>query len=381
RPWWLRHGLASAARPDGGFVPAVVSLAIGVWVVATTVLVEQRLFAQISDEFPTRAPSAFLVDVQPDQHDAVVKLLTDAGGTGVKSAPMVVARLASVDGQGVDALVAARGEEARWALTREQRLTYRATLPDGNELVEGEPFSDARAAELSLEQRYAETLGASVGSQVVFDVQGVPVAFTVSNLRTVSWETFDMNFFLIAEPGVLESAPQSALVTVQLPADREPGVQDLLAATFPNVTLVSVRTLLGTVRGLLERLGWGIRAVGGFTAAAGVSILASGVAADAVRQGRRVALSKTLGTTRAQVVGLFAVEYAVLGALAGALGAAGAVVTSALVTTRVLHLPWRTDGWTLVATVAAAAALTASAGVAANGRALQVRPAQVLRGD
>ncbi|MEQ1568883.1 MAG: hypothetical protein ABMA64_24830 [Myxococcota bacterium] len=50
-------------------------------------------------------------------------------------------------------------------------------------------------------------------------------------------------------------------------------------------------------------------------------------------------------------------------------------------TTRLLQLPWRTDGWTLVATVAAAAVLTALAGVGANLRALRVRPAQVLRGD
>jgi putative ABC transport system permease protein len=381
RPWWLRHGLASVGRPGAGLVPAVVSLAIGVVVVLTTVLVEGRIFAQISEEFPEEAPSAFLVDVQPDQRDGVMRLLEQSGATQLKSAPMVVARLLSIDDRGVDALVTERGEDKRWSLTREQRLSYMAALPPDNTIVAGATFSESVPAELSLEQRYAESLGATVGSRLRFDVQGVPLDFTVTSLRTVSWESFNMNFFLVAEPGVLEAAPQSVLVTAQLPAEREAAVQDQLAATFPNVTLVSVRAALAQARGLLTRMAWGIRAVGAFTALAGIAILVSGVAADAARQGRKVALLKTLGTTRAGVVGLFAIEYGIVGLLAGGLGAAGAWVASYTVVTQLMRLGWRTDGVALVAAVALTAVLSAVVGVLANARALRVRPAEVLRGE
>jgi putative ABC transport system permease protein len=387
RTWWLRHGLASLGRPGSGFVPAAVSLAIGVVVVLTTVLVEGRIFAQIEDEFPAAAPSAFLVDVQPDQRDGVVAILEKAGATRVKSAPMVVGRLLAIDGRGVEALVAERGEDERWSLTREQRLSYMAALPPDNVIVAGAafsaavPVSDAAPAELSLEQRYAESLGATVGSRLRFDVQGVPVEFIVSSLRTVSWESFDMNFFLVAEPGVLEQAPQSLLVTAQLAADREAGVQDTLASAFPNVTLVSVRAALIQARGLLERMGWGIRAVGAFTALAGIAILVSGVAADAARQGRKVALLKTLGTTRAGVVGLFAIEYGLIGLLSGVLGASGALGFSYVVVTRLMRLGWHTDVPVLLAAVALTAGLSAVVGVLANARALRVRPSEVLRGE
>lgn len=386
RPWWLRHGLASVGRPGAGLVPAVVSLAIGVVVVMTTVLVEGRIFAQIAEEFPREAPSAFLVDVQPDQRDGVLRLLEEAGATQMKSAPMVVARLLSIDDRGVDALVAERGEDARWSLTREQRLSYMAALPPDNTVIAGAAFSPGAPeagtpAELSLEKSYAESLGATVGSRIRFDVQGVPVDFTVTSLRTVSWESFNMNFFLVAEPGVLEAAPQSVLVTAQLPADREAGVQDALAAAFPNVTLVSVRAALTQARGLLTRMGWGIRAVGAFTALAGIAILVSGVAADASRQGRKVALLKTLGTTRAGVVGLFAIEYGLVGLLAGGLGAGGAALVSWAVVTQMMHLGWRTDGVALALAVGVTVALSAIVGVLANTRALRVRPAEVLRGE
>lgn len=380
RAWWLRHGLAAIGRPGSGIVPAAVSLAIGVVVVLTTVLVEGRIFAQISAEFPKTAPSAFLLDVQPDQRDDVRRILEEAGAERVKSAPMVVARLAAIDGVPVETL-ASRREEDRWALTREQRLSYMAALPPDNRIVAGAPFSDAAANELSLEQGYAEDLGATVGTRLSFDVQGVPVDLVVTSLRTVSWESFDMNFFLVAEPGVLDAAPQSHLVTAQLPADRETAVQDTLAATFPNVTLVSVRAAIAQARGLLERLGLGIRAVGAFTALAGVAILVSGVAADAARQGRKVALLKTLGTTRAGVVSMFAVEYGLLGLLAGVLGAGGAVGLSWAVVTRMMRVEWRTDVPVLSGAVLFTAAACAVVGVVANTRALRVRPSEVLRGE
>lgn len=380
-PWWLRHGLAALGRPGAGLVPAVVSLGIGVVVVLTTVLVEGRLYARTAQELPETAPTAFLVDVQPDQRAGVEALLTSSGGERIRGAPVVVGRLAAVDGVGVAELAARLPEADRWQLTREQRISYAPALPAGNTIVAGEPFSDAVNGEVSVEERYAEGLGAKVGSVLAFDVQGVPVELRVANLRRVSWESFEINFFLLAEAGVLDGAPQTVLMTTQLPAERETAAQDALAARFPNVVLVSVRSALGQARGLLEKLGQGIRAVGGFTALAGLAILATGVAADAARRGRQVALLKTLGTTRAGVAGLLAVEYALVGLLAGGLGAVGAVGLSWVIVTQLLRLDWVTDLAAVGLAVGGTGLLAALVGVAANTVALQVRPAEVLRGE
>lgn len=381
RSWWLRHGLASVGRPGSGLVPAVVALGLGATVVLTTVLVEGRLYAQIAQEFPESAPSAFLLDVQPDQVAGVQSLLAEVGAVHTRAAPMVVGRLVSVDGVGAEELAAQREEGDRWQLTREQRLSYMPALPADNTILEGAPFSEAVTSELSIEERYAERLGVKLGSVVQFDVQGVPVELRVTSIRSVSWQSFNMNFFLVAEPGVLEAAPQTHLVTTQLPAELESSTQDRLATAFPNVTMVSVRTVLAQARGLLERLAWAVRAVGAFTAAAGVAILATGIIAEAGRRGRQVALLKTLGTTRAGVMGLLAVEYALVGLLAGLVGSVGAVGLSWVLVTRVMTLSWATDWWAVGFAVGGAAFLVSTVGVLANQRALRVPPAQVLRGE
>lgn len=381
RSWQLRHGLVALDRPGAGTPLAVVALGLGVLTVLSTLLVQTRLDRQLTEQIPTDAPSAFLIDVQPDQWPAVESLLVQAGATGLRHAPMIMARIAAIDGRSTDEILAGTADEERWALTREQRLSVVETLPADNRLVAGGPWSDPQRDEISVEQRFAERLGIGVGSALRFDVQGVPFEFVVASVRTVEWESMNMNFFLVVEPGVLDRAPQSLLVTATLPEGRDGAVRDALARQLPNVTLVSVREILVRVRDLLAQLGWSVQLLGAFTALAGVLILTSSAAATALRRGREVALLKTLGATRLDIALVFGVEYAIVGAMAGLLGATGAVAVSWVVVTELMRLDWLWQPGLLLAGVVGAAVLFACTGVAANLAALRTRPALVLRGE
>ncbi|HEX2252180.1 MAG TPA: FtsX-like permease family protein, partial [Thermoanaerobaculia bacterium] len=286
----------------------------------------------------------------------------DAGGSGT-------------DDEGRD-----REESRRWALTREQRLTYMDDLPEDNEVVAGALWQDPRP-EVSVEEEFAGDLGVELGSRLTFDVQGVPLELWVTSLRTVDWGTFGINFFLVVEPGVLEAAPQQRLAAVRLPADREQALQDVLAASYPNVTLLRLREVLAKIVRILERIGLAVALLGGFTVLAGVAILAGAVSATAVRRRREVALLKTLGFTRAGVAGIFAVEYAAVGLVAGAIGAVGGTVLAWAVLTQRMELEWSLDPLPLAVAVLGTAALAVAAGLAASARALTSRPVEVLRSE
>jgi putative ABC transport system permease protein len=383
RPLLLRHGAALLARPAGDALAALVALGLGVLVVLATTLVQQHLTTALEAELPTGSPSAFLMDVQPDQWQRVEALLKAEGAEAVESVPVIMARLAALDGVPVDELAkragAAEERERRWALTREQRLTYLEALPPDNRLVAGALWQDGAAAEVSLEEEYARELGAKLGSRLTFDVQGVPVEVLVTSLRAVDWRTFRINFFVVVEPGVLEEAPQSRLASARLPIGREARVQGLLAQGFPNVTLVNVRQVLEKISAVFRRLGLGVRFLGGFTAVAGLAILFGAVAASAVRRSREVALLKTLGFTRRGVALLFAVEHGLTGTAAGLLGVAGAALLTRQVVTRQMELDWHLFPGTLAAALGIAIVLTLVAGLGASTRALRQRPIEALR--
>jgi putative ABC transport system permease protein len=156
-------------------------------------------------------------------------------------------------------------------------------------------------------------------------------------------------------------------------------VQDRLAAAFPNVTMLRLRQLLERVIGILEQVGFAVRLLGSFTVLSGVSILAGAVSAGAVRRGREVALYKTLGMTRLQVAAVFAVEYALIGLVAGAIGTGGGVALAWAVTRFGLEIEWAWKLTPLAAALGMTVVLAVVAGLAASTRALAVRPLSVLR--
>ncbi len=434
-PLALRHGLSAIGRPDAGTWGGVLALGMGVLVIVAMQLVQSRLSSELSGALPREAPTAFLIDIQKEQWPGVSALLEEAGATHVESTPVITARLASIDGREVagrsprgrardasrddasadasaDTRDSARdeaGDDARddagdagdggdgareprdgdrsgprrggWASSREQRLTTMAELPEDNRILEGALWCRPGVDEVSLEQGYAEELGVTLGSVLVFDVLGTPVTLTVSSLRHVEWRTFGINFFLVVEPGVLDGAPQMIVAAAKLPAGNEQRAQDALTARFPNVTLLPVAEIVAKVGALLERLGAGVRVLGLFTVASGLAILAGALGAAAVARRGQIALLKTLGLTRRGVLALFGVEWALLGALAGAVGGAAGALLAWAVLTQLMELDSQLAPLleALPLAVAGAALLAVVAGAVASLRALAVSPLVVLR--
>ncbi len=380
----LRHGLAALARPGAATLAAMVALGLGLLVVLSMALGQRHLDDELTAELPAEAPSTFLVDVQPEQWPAIEQVLRARGATNVQSVPIIAARLRSVGGREVEELARGRAPgEGRWALLREQRLSFQADLPSDNTLVAGRWFTGDGVAEVSVEQEFARELGVAVGERLVLEVGGSgenpPVELLITSLRAVDWENFRINFFLVVEPGVLDSAPQRRVSAARLPPGTEQQVQDEVARSFPNVAVVQVRDVLDKIGDIVRRVSWGIRFLGGFTVVAGLVILSGAIAASTLRRGRQVALLKAIGMTRRDVVATFATEYALIGLVAGAVGALGAGVLAYFVLTRGMEIEWRFRPGLFAATTLAGAALAILGGLLASRSALRKRPIEALR--
>ncbi len=388
-PVWTRHGVAALARPGAVAFGSIVALGLGVLVVLALALTEGQLTRRLRSELPKNAPTAFLLDVQPDQLEGVTRVLASQGATRIESVPVVMARLVAVNGKRADELAREAGKEKgrrRWGLTREQRLTYLEKLPEGNQVTAGRLWSESSApelaAEVSLEEDFArEQLGVKLGDVLTFDVQGVPIDLKVTSLRKVNWRTFGINFFFVVKPGALEGAPQFRLMAARLPKEKEALAQDLLARDFPNVTVIRTREVLEKVAEVIGRAATAVRTLGLFTVAAGIVLLAGAVGATSASRGREAALLKTLGTTRAGVAGIFAVEYALTGLVAGGIGTAGAFALARAFVTRAFEMPWTPEPGLALGGVVGTVLLAVGAGLGASARALALRPLETLRGE
>ena len=72
------------------------------------------------------------------------------------------------------------------------------------------PFTSADFSEgrIFMEEGFAERFGIKIGDTLEFDVQSVPISGKVVNFRKVNWNSFQPNFFISFQPGVLEEAPK-----------------------------------------------------------------------------------------------------------------------------------------------------------------------------
>ena len=382
---FLRNGVAALARPGVGVIGATVALGLGVLVVASMVLLDGRMAERLRTALPADAPSVFLMDVQPDQWDGVRARLDELGAASTRSVPVLTARMTAIDGVGVREIAAQRENDEgvgrqRWVLTREQRLSWMDELPPDNRIIAGELWSDPQRAEVSVEQGFAEDLRVGLGATLSFEVQGVPIDLVVTSIRTVEWESFGINFFLVAEPGVLEEAPHFRLVATRLEPAGEALLQQKLAGEFPNVTPVRIRPILEKLLAVFSRLALGVRALGAFTIVTGLTILAGVASANAMHRGREVALLKTIGLTRFDVVRLFGLEFALIGLVAGLIGALAAFALAFGFLEFVVDTPSKLEWWTIAPCAAVVAFASALFGVLASARALASRPIESLRG-
>jgi putative ABC transport system permease protein len=380
-----RQGLANLARPGGHAAGVVVALGIGVMLLVAVGLLETNLGRQLDHERRREVPSFFFVDIQSDQRDRFVALVHDVARVDPSLTPVVRARLAAVNGEAVTRELITRRRtvgDAVFYFTRDYALTSTTSLPEANVVTRGrwwspgEAFAKPRA---SIEENAAKHLGLTVGSTVVFDVQGVPIEAEVASIRKVDWQTFSTNFMVLLSPGSLEGAPETFIATARVPPAAEVPLQNAIAAAMPNVTAVAVRDILERADAVLSRVAFAVRAIALLAVAVGLAVMAGALTASRYQRLVESVILRTLGATRGVVARIFAVEYACLGAAAGLGGSALAVVLAWVVVRYVLDTPWSLDPVLPALGVGLAITVAVGVGFLATFRLLGQKPLPVLR--
>lgn len=381
----LRLALANIHRPGAPTPAVVLSLGLGLTLLVTVSLINGNLTGEITNELPDRAPAFFLVDIQPDQIDALETLVTGTEGvTGFNRVPMLRGRIAAVNGVPSDELTVA--PDVQWALRGDRGITYSATPPEGSTLIRGTWWAEDYSGPplVSFSEELAQGFGVGLGDRITINVLGRELEAEIANTREIDWTNLGINFVLVFSPGMLSSAPHTVLATVEMNGGSAAGEEALereITTAFPNITSVRVREALEAVNSLLENFSMAVRATGGITLAAGVLVLAGAMAAGFRSRVRDAVVLKVLGATRGRILGIYVREYAALG-LATALIASLAGTSAAwVVITMVMEMPWTFLPGTLAVTVAAATLVTVALGLLGTWRALSVPSASVLRAD
>jgi putative ABC transport system permease protein len=376
-----RFGLANLARRPAATVLQLVGFGVGAMALLLLTLVRSELFDAWRARLPAEAPNRFVIGISPDQVEplgaALGKLLQDPDPAPPSFYPMIRGRLVEIAGRAIAPEDYPPGRARRLA-AREFNLSYAERPPAHNRLVAGDWWgAPPRAPQFSVEQGIAATLGIRLGDRLTFLVAGTRVGGRVTNLRQVQWDSFKVNFFVVATPELLRNAPAGYITSFYLPRERDV-LLDPVLREFPNLTMIDVGDIMDEIRAIMDRVSLALEVVFLFTLAAGLLVMAAAVQATRDERVRETALLRTLGATSRQLtVGLLA-ELGVLGLAAGLVGALGASLVGCLLATQVLDLPCAADPWVWLLGPLLTMSLVTLAGWLGLRRVRETPPAQVL---
>ena len=373
-----RYGLANLARRGRESVVQVVAFGLGLMVLLLLSTVRTELMDTWRQSLPENAPNQFLINIQPHEVNAMAAFLEERQIEAPDFVPLVRARMTSINGEDVTQMTFEDPQGERWA-KRDSNLSWTDTLQNDNRIVKGAFWQEGFSGqEVSVEVNFGQELGLALGDELGFDIAGETVSATITSFRTVEWDSFSPNFFMVFSPGVLEPYPATYITSMYVEETERGVVLDLMRA-FPSVTAIDLDAVLGQVRDVMDKAALAVQAVFIFTLLAGLTVLWSAVQATRDERRYESALLRTFGASKRRVLSGVATEFIAIGLLAGVLAAAGATLGGYLLATRLFELEYHFSPVLWLAGPLVGMLFVGVSGMAATWRVITHAPISVLR--
>jgi len=374
-----RYGLANVARRGRDSAVQVVAFGLGLTVLLLLTFVRTDLLDEWQQTLDANAPNHFLINIQPQERESIDNIFANNGVAAPDFVPMVRARMKTINAEDVKTREYPE-EDGKWMANREQNLTWADSVSDSNELVDGEWWPPGYAGEplVSLEEDAARELGVTLGDRISFVVAGQEIEAKVASTRTVNWDSFQPNFFMVMSPGSLDNYPATFISGARIPAENKEALVDLVRQ-HPTVSVIDIDAILLQITGILDKVSLAVQAVFVFTLAAGIAVLFAAVQSTIDERRFESAMLRALGVKRRTVLSGVLTEFAALGFAAGFLASAGASILAAVVTVQLFDLDYAFNPSLWAAGLVGGVALVCVSGFIAARGAINAPPVEVLR--
>ncbi len=329
-----------------------IALGIGAALINLIPQIQHSIQSELQRPDGERLPSLFLFDIQEDQITDLQNLVQSEQIEPKAVAPMIMARLTEVNGspwqRTKEPSLTREAEQEERSRNRGVNLSYRPFLAQAESLASGtffkEPYSEAsgKPGEVSIEQRYAERLGVKLGDTLTFDIQGLPVSAIITSFRSVKWNTFEPNFFIVLQPGLVDDAPKTFLMTLpDIDFDHKLQLQKKIVEKFPNVSIIDVSKLVSKLSELIRQMSFVLVVMGWLTVLTGHAVVFSIAQNQALARRWDTNLLKILGAEFKIILQASLKEFGWLGAGSAILGSILGLAASYVVATILFKGLWQ----------------------------------------
>lgn len=321
----LRLGLASLYRHRRFNALQLMVFSLTLMMLYLMTLIRTDLIQSWQQQIPDDAPNHFVFNVYPEDLPVLEQWQQEQGVTVQPVYPVSRGRLQSIAGVPLEEVLAGMGDRSG-EFTRELNLTWSEQPGADNQVVQGQWWTPAQAqAQLlvSIEQSWAQALGVNLGDELVLRLGGFDETAIVDNVRTVSWDSFNPNFYLIFSQPLQEGVGATLLTSFYLPSQDRQALLSLITA-LPSAAVIEVDAIINQIQDIVDRISSAIEFILLLVLGAGGLVLVASILSTLDVRLRESALLRALGAQKSLVAGILSIEFLALGLLAGLMASVGA---------------------------------------------------------
>ena len=382
-PIAIRSGVRNLLRRRRQAISQTMAFGLTIMAMLVVVLLRTELVGEWQNSIPDNAPNHFVLNIQPDEAAPFEAFTEDQQINADRLYQVVRGRLTRVNDIPMVEHVS-KEQEGNRSLSRELNLTASSELPQDNEIVEGqwwsdiEDLSDTGVRRVSVEQELAENLDINVGDILTFFTGDQDWQAEVASIRSVQWDNFAPNFYMVFNPGGLDNLPATYLNSFYLEPERKKLLLGMVRQ-FPSITLLEMDAILNQVKNIINQVMLAVQSILLFVLLAGFVVTLSAIQSTMKARLHEGALVRTLGADRKMLRISQWSEFAGMGFLAGFIGVLGAEIVVASLYQRIFELTYVPTWWAWMVIPCIAAVLIGISGIYSSRRILREPPINALR--
>ncbi|TQV75598.1 FtsX-like permease family protein [Aliikangiella marina] len=319
----------------------LLAFSITIFVIALIVLVRSELLSKWQESLGEDVPNHFMVNVKPAEVEELRQLFDKNQIEFAGLYPMIRGRIVGINGEDVKTAVSETGQQHN-SLRRELNLTWANELPLGNKIVDGEWDwqADDELFQISLEDKTADALGLKLGDTLNFLIGSEKWDVKITSIRSIDWQTFTPNFYVIAKPGAMDSFKATYISSFFMEQDKKPLLAEIVK-NYPSITIIEIDLILAEIQSIISKVSSAVELIMVFVVAAGLGLLWAAMEHTFDAKYRQSAILRTLGASKAFIARSFRFEYLWLALLSSSMAIMAVELVSFILYTQVFDIEYQ----------------------------------------
>ena len=379
RQFWLRRYLLSRLRSTTrGAIMVMSGFSLALLAILMIAVVKDELLSAWQTQLPGDIPNYFLVNVDKEAVPEIRQFLSERQIPSSNPYPLIRMRLSEINHIPAQS-INFTDPRASHQINHTFNVSYTDTLPVDNDIVEGEWFSASESSHgFSVEQGLATKLDLELGDVLSLTVAGETVEAPVTSIRTVVWENFKPNFYLIANHALIEDKPQTWLLSALIEGENKRGLKALLER-YPSITLLDVGVLMARLRGIVDRATVALEFFFLFALGSAFIVLLAAIQTGKHERRMESALLRALSAQNSQLYRVHVLEFTLMGLLIGFFAALFANLAGWVVSVQFFDIDYHFSisiwAWSLIS----ATLVLTVAGTLVSRKVYNISPMKMLR--